>query len=319
MSLLNYECSHYRVDSGVPLLIVPPHERRTALGTGGDIRSDRFKGLNSYDRVVFFMAAIHPRQADLPHRLALASMTRNRADADGTPGALVAEYYAQRASLGLLITEGTQPSDDGQGYLATPGIYTPEHIKRWRDVADAVHAGGGHLFIQLMHVGRISHPDNTPHHRQPVAPSPIAAEQDMFTPTGVQKTPVPRELTRDNINTVIGEFRHAAAPAIAAGADGVEIHAANGYLLHQFLSPNANHRTDEYGGSVENRSRFVVEVATAVAEEIGGRSHRNPYLARLPPRWARRGRHHRGARPIPAPRRRTRGLEPRLPARPPPR
>ncbi|MFE9201909.1 alkene reductase [Micromonospora sp. NPDC007230] len=206
---------------------------------------------------------------ELPHRLALAPMTRNRANADGTPGELAAEYYSQRASLGLLITEGTQPSADGQGYPGTPGIYTPEHVEGWRKVADAVHKKGGHLFIQLMHVGRISHPDNTPHHRQPVAPSAISAEQDMFTATGPQKTPVPRELGTEEIQDVIGEFRHAAASAIAAGADGVEIHAANGYLLHQFLAPNANRRTDSYGGSIENRARFTIEVAQAVADEIG--------------------------------------------------
>ncbi|KXK61683.1 1,2-oxophytodienoate reductase [Micromonospora rosaria] len=205
----------------------------------------------------------------LPHRLALAPMTRNRANPDGTPGELAAEYYRQRAALGLLITEGTQPSEDGQGYLTTPGIYTPEHIAGWAKVADAVHEKGGHLFIQLMHVGRISHPDNTPHHRQPVAPSAISAEQDMFTTEGPKKTPVPRELSVAEIQDVIGEFRHAAASAIAAGADGVEIHAANGYLLHQFLAPNANQRTDSYGGSIENRARFVVEVTQAVAEEIG--------------------------------------------------
>lgn len=205
----------------------------------------------------------------LHHRLALAPMTRNRAEPDGTPGALAATYYGQRASLGLVITEGAQPSADGQGYLNTPGIYTPEHIEGWRTVADAVHDGGGALFVQLMHVGRMSHPDNTPHHRQPVAPSAISAKQEMFTAAGPQTTPVPRELSVDDIRTTIIDFRHAAASAIAAGADGVEIHGANGYLLHQFLSPNANHRTDSYGGSVENRSRFVVEVAQAVAEEIG--------------------------------------------------
>lgn len=208
-------------------------------------------------------------RVELPHRLALAPMTRNRAEPDGTPGELVAEYYGQRASLGLIITEGTQPSADGQGYLNTPGIYTDDHIAGWRGVADAVHAGGGSLFIQLMHVGRVSHPDNTPHHRQPVAPSAIAPGQEMFTATGPQPIPTPRELTVEDIQTTIAEFRHAAASAIAAGADGVEIHGANGYLLHQFLSPNANHRTDSYGGSVENRSRFVVEVAQAVADEIG--------------------------------------------------
>ncbi|MBU5422172.1 alkene reductase [Cellulomonas hominis] len=206
---------------------------------------------------------------ELPHRLALAPMTRNRANADGTPGDLAAEYYGQRSSLGLLITEGTQPSADGQGYFNTPGIYTPEHVEGWRAVADTVHAGGGHLFVQLMHVGRISHPDNTPHHRQPVAPSAISAEQEIFTPTGPQQTPMPRALSVEEIAATVADFRHAAASAIAAGADGVEIHAANGYLLHQFLAPNANHRTDAYGGSVENRARFVVEVARAVAEEIG--------------------------------------------------
>ncbi|MFC8593089.1 alkene reductase [Streptomyces atroolivaceus] len=208
-------------------------------------------------------------RVELPHRLAMAPLTRSRANADGTPGPLAATYYGQRASLGLIITEGTQPSADGQGYPNTPGIHTPEQIAGWREVTDAVHAGGGTLFIQLMHVGRLSHPDNTPHHRQPVAPSAISADQDIFTATGPKKTPVPRELSIQDIQTTIADFRHAAASAIAAGADGVEIHGANGYLLHQFLSPNANHRTDTYGGSIENRSRLVVEVARAVAEEIG--------------------------------------------------
>jgi 2,4-dienoyl-CoA reductase-like NADH-dependent reductase (Old Yellow Enzyme family) len=208
-------------------------------------------------------------RVDLPHRLALAPMTRSRSNPDGTPGDLAAEYYGQRASLGLIITEGTQPSEDGQGYPNTPGIYTPEQIEGWRKITDKVHAGGGAVFIQLMHVGRMYHPDNTPHHRQPVAPSAISADQEIFTPTGLQKTAAPRELSIDDIRTTVAEFRHAAASAIAAGADGVEIHGANGYLLHQFLSPNANHRTDSYGGTVENRSRFVIEIAQAVAGEIG--------------------------------------------------
>ncbi|MFZ2511976.1 MAG: alkene reductase [Gordonia sp. (in: high G+C Gram-positive bacteria)] len=205
----------------------------------------------------------------LPHRLALAPMTRNRADSDGTPSALAAEYYAQRASLGLLITEGTQPSADGQGYLGTPGIYTPAHIAGWRDVTSAVHHAGGYLFIQLMHVGRQSHSDNTPHHRVPVAPSAIASDQDFVTPTGIQKASTPRALATDEVSEVVAEFVHAARSAIEAGADGVEIHAANGYLLHQFLAPNANQRIDQYGGSIENRARFVIEVAHAVAGAIG--------------------------------------------------
>lgn len=205
----------------------------------------------------------------LPHRLAMAPMTRSRALEDGTPGELSPLYYAQRASLGLLITEGTQPSDDGQGYLWTPGIYTDKHIEGWKRVTDAVHAAGGFLFIQLMHVGRISHPDNTPHHRQPVAPSAIAPGVQMFTSNGMLDIPVPRELSMGEIKSTIDDFRRAAAAAIRAGADGVEIHGANGYIIQQFISENANTRTDNYGGSIVNRSRFAIEVAAAVANEIG--------------------------------------------------
>lgn len=190
---------------------------------------------HSHD-LVLSLATVHSRT---PGPAALAPMTRSRADLDGTLGDLAAEYYGQRASLGLIITEGTQPSEDGQGYMNTPGIYTPEHIEGWRKITNAAHAGGGAVFIQLMHVGRMSHPDNTPHHRQPVAPSAISADQEIFTPTGPQITPTPRELSAEDIQATIADFRHAAASAIAAGADGVEIHGANGYLLHQFLSPNA--------------------------------------------------------------------------------
>ncbi len=206
---------------------------------------------------------------NLAHRLAMAPMTRSRALPDGTPGALSPLYYAQRASLGLLISEGTQPSDDGQGYMFTTGIYTENHIAGWKKVADHVHAAGGHLFIQLMHVGRISHPDNTPHHRQAVAPSAIAPGIQMFTASGMQNIPVPRALSTKEVQSTIDEFRGAAAAAIRAGADGVEIHGANGYLVHQFMAENANVRTDQYGGTAENRARFGIEVARAVAEEIG--------------------------------------------------
>lgn len=205
----------------------------------------------------------------LPHRLALAPMTRNRAQPDGTPGHLAVEYYAQRASLGLLITEGTQPSADGQGYPLSPGIHTPEHVAGWRAVAEAVHAAGGHFAIQLMHAGRWGHPDNTPHHRLPVAPSAVSAGQRIPTLAGMRETPIPGALDAAEIPGVIDEFRRAAACAIEAGADAVEVHAANGYLLHQFLSPDANLRTDAYGGSIEKRARLAVEVAEAVAQEIG--------------------------------------------------
>lgn len=205
----------------------------------------------------------------LPHRLAMAPMTRDRSTPEGVPTRLNAVYYAQRASLALIVTEGTQPSEDGQGYLLTPGIHTAEQIAGWRQVSDAVHAEGGRIVIQLMHVGRVSHPDNTPHGRQPVAPSAVRPEASMFTAGGMQPIPEPRELSKSDIAQTVQDFRRAAAAAIEAGADGVEIHGANGYLLHQFLSSNANQRTDEYGGSVENRIRFAVEVATAVADEIG--------------------------------------------------
>ncbi|GAA4974590.1 alkene reductase [Kineococcus glutinatus] len=205
----------------------------------------------------------------LPHRLAMAPMTRDRSRPDGVPSDLNREYYRQRASMALIITEGIQPSDDGQGYLLTPGIYTDAHVAGWREVTDAVHEAGGRIVAQLMHAGRVAHPDNTPHHRQPVAPSPVPAAGTMFTASGPQEFPTPRALGAEEIPGVVEEFRHAASSAIAAGFDGVEVHGANGYLVHQFLSDNANLRTDDYGGSVENRIRFAVEVVTAVAAEIG--------------------------------------------------
>lgn len=205
----------------------------------------------------------------LQNRLVMAPMTRSRAQYDGTPGELAAEYYAQRAGVGLIVTEGTQPSDDGQGYLTTPGIYTDAHVAGWKTTTDAVHDKGGHLFIQLMHAGRMSHPDNTPHHRPGVAPSAIAPGTQMFTAKGMQDIPVPRALTTEEVRQTVQDFRHAARRAIEAGADGVEIHGANAYLIQQFFAPSANTRTDAYGGSIENRARFAIEVATAIAEEIG--------------------------------------------------
>ena len=208
-------------------------------------------------------------RATLPNRIVMAPMTRSRAQADGTPGASAATYYAQRASAGLIIAEGTQPSDDGQGYLTTPGIYTDAHVAGWKQVTDAVHAKGGHLYIQIMHAGRMSHPDNTPHHRPGVAPSAIAPGVGMFTATGMQPIPVPRALSTEEVQQTVEDFRFAARRAIEAGADGVEIHGANGYLIQQFIAPNANTRSDRYGGSIENRARFAIEVATAIAEEIG--------------------------------------------------
>jgi N-ethylmaleimide reductase len=204
----------------------------------------------------------------LPNRVVMAPLTRNRADGDGVPQAIAATYYGQRATAGLIITEGTQPSAVGQGYLNTPGIHSPEQIAGWREVADSVHAGGGRIVVQLMHAGRIAHPDNK-HGLQTIAPSAIAAPGEIITATGQQAYVVPRALETDAIAGVVADFVHASRSAIEAGLDGVELHAANGYLLHQFLAPSSNHRTDAYGGSPANRARLVIEVAAAVADAIG--------------------------------------------------
>jgi NADH:flavin oxidoreductases, Old Yellow Enzyme family len=205
----------------------------------------------------------------LKNRLVMAPMTRSRAQFDGTPGERAAEYYGQRASIGLIVSEGAQPSDDGQGYLTTPGIYTNAHVAGWKKIADAVHERGSRLFIQLMHAGRMSHPENTPHHRQGIAPSAIAPGIDIFTATGMKPIPVPHAMSIEEVHQTIQDFRHAARCAIEAGADGVEIHGANAYIVQQFLSPNSNERTDEYGGSIENRCRYAIETARAIADEIG--------------------------------------------------
>src|SRR4051794_3573630 len=203
----------------------------------------------------------------LPNRLVMAPLTRNRAE-DTVPGDLAVEYYAQRASAGLIITEGSQPSARGQGYLNTPGFHSPEQLAGWRRVADAVHAKGGRIVAQLMHAGRISHPDNTGG-EEIIAPSALAAPDEMFTADGPKPFPVPREIATDEIPAVIDEYVTAARNAIEAGLDGVEVHAANGYLIHQFLAPGSNERTDGYGGSPGNRARFGIEVTRAVAEAIG--------------------------------------------------
>jgi N-ethylmaleimide reductase len=204
---------------------------------------------------------------DLKNRLVMAPLTRNRAE--GTvPGDLAVEYYAQRASAGLIITEGSQPSARGQGYMNTPGFHSPEQIAGWRRVADAVHANGGRIVAQLMHAGRISHPDNTGG-QEIIAPSALAAPDEMFTADGMKPYPVPRAIETDEIPAVIDEYVTAARNAIEAGLDGVEVHAANGYLIHQFLAPGSNQRSDEYGGSPANRARFGIEVTRAVAEAIG--------------------------------------------------
>jgi N-ethylmaleimide reductase len=199
----------------------------------------------------------------LNSRIVMAPMTRSRALEGNVPTPLAATYYAQRASAGLIVTEGTQVSPQGVGYIRTPGIHSPEQLAGWKVITDAVHAAGGKIFAQLWHVGRISHPDFH-NGALPVAPSAIAAEGEVFTHNGKTKMVAPRALETDEIPGILEQFRHGAQVAKAAGFDGVEIHGANGYLLDQFLRDSSNHRDDVYGGSIENRARLPIAVAEAV-------------------------------------------------------
>lgn len=205
----------------------------------------------------------------LANRFVMAPLTRNRAGAGFVPGDLAAEYYRQRASAGLIISEATQISQQGQGYQDTPGIYAPAQVEGWRKVTDAVHAKGGRIFLQLWHVGRVSHIDLQPNAQSPVAPSAIPAKTKTFVNNGFVDVSEPRALEPEELPEIVNDFRRAAANAIAAGFDGVEVHGANGYLLDQFAKDGANIRTDAYGGSIENRARLMLEVTAAVVNEIG--------------------------------------------------
>lgn len=203
----------------------------------------------------------------LANRIVMAPMTRNRAPGN-LPNALMAEYYGQRASAGLIVTEGTAPAASGRGYIDIPGLYSAEQVEGWRQVANRVHDAGGKIFAQIMHVGRISHPDFQ-EGTQPVAPSAIAAKGDIFTHGGMKPMAVPRALEESEIEGLVEAYAQAARNAREAGLDGVEIHGANGYLPNQFLAPNANQRTDRWGGSAENRARFLVSITEASAGAIG--------------------------------------------------
>jgi N-ethylmaleimide reductase len=206
-------------------------------------------------------------ELDLPNRVVMAPMTRARAAAGGLATPSMASYYAQRATAGLIVTEGVQPNLIGQSNPATPGLHTDAQTASWRQVTDAVHANGGRLFAQLMHGGRVSHPDTTG--LQPVGPSALAAPGTVFTPTGPQPVPVPRALETDEVPEQAASYAQAARRAIDAGFDGVELHGANGYLITQFLSTSSNRRTDRSGGSVAGRTRFAVEAAAATVDAIG--------------------------------------------------
>ncbi|WP_315838203.1 alkene reductase [Bradyrhizobium prioriisuperbiae] len=205
----------------------------------------------------------------LANRAVMAPLTRNRALAGFVPNPLAVEYYGQRASAGLLISEATQVSQQGQGYQDTPGIYSQEQIAGWRKVTDRVHERGGHIYLQLWHVGRISHTDLQPNNGAPVAPSAIRAKGKTFVGGTFADVSEPRALELAEIPGIIDDFKRGAANAIAAGFDGVEVHGANGYLLEQFAKDGINKRTDSYGGSIENRAKLILEVSQAVVAEVG--------------------------------------------------
>jgi len=204
---------------------------------------------------------------ELTNRMVMAPMTRNRADENGDPNDLMVEYYKQRSSFGLIITEGTAPAHVGKAYPGIPGIYTESQVAGWKKVTQAVHESGGQIFIQLMHSGRISHTKITG--LDPISPSAVKPAGELFTGTGMDPFETPKAMSLQDISNTKTEFVTAAKNAIAAGFDGVELHGANGYLLHQFIAPNSNTRSDEYGGSIENRCKFVIEVINAVVEAIG--------------------------------------------------
>lgn len=206
---------------------------------------------------------------ELPNRVVMAPLTRNRAHPDGTPHEMAIRYYRQRASAGLIFTEATQVSPMGKGYINTPGIHSDAQTAAWKRITDAVHAGGGRVFLQLWHVGRISHTSLLPDGQSPVSASAVRANAQTFAASGFVDTSEPRALETDEIPALLEEYRRAAKRAVEAGFDGVEVHSANGYLLDQFLHSHTNLRSDAYGGSPENRARLTLEVTQAVADVIG--------------------------------------------------
>jgi N-ethylmaleimide reductase len=236
------------------------------LGKAGSIGETKQQG----DKIMSnFFDGLKIGDVELKNRIFMAPMTRSRANDEGVQPDFVADYYAQRASGGLLISEAVNVSPMAKGYVRTPGIYTPEQIDSWRKVPAAVHARGGKIFMQLFHTGRIALPDFLPDNQQPVAPSDVAATGQNYTDAGMKDFVQPRALTNDEVKATVRDFAAAAKNAIDAGFDGVELHAASGYLVQQFLMKPVNLRTDEYGGSIENRTRFLFEILDAMSAAIG--------------------------------------------------
>jgi N-ethylmaleimide reductase len=249
----------------IPLALAPSGARLTGKATHGVAAATEDAAMAD-DSPLFTPTRLG--DIAIANRVVMAPMTRNRAR--GTvPGPLNAAYYAQRASAGLIITEGTSPSPDGHGYADIPGLHTPAQVEGWRGVAQAVHAAGGRIVAQIMHTGRIAHPDNMGD-LPIIGPSAVAAAGMMRTPAGPKPHPVPEALDEAGIARIIADYANAARNAIAADLDGIEIHAANGYLPNQFLAPNANRRTDRWGGNPEGRSRFALAVLDAAIAAIGG-------------------------------------------------
>ncbi|CAM3861889.1 alkene reductase [Xenorhabdus thuongxuanensis] len=208
-------------------------------------------------------------EIELSNRIVMAPLTRGRTNEDGIPNELNATYYVQRVSAGLIISEAANISAQGRGYAMTPGIWTEDQVAGWKKVTDAIHVAGGKIVMQLWHVGRFSHVDLQPNREAPVAPSVMETDGNVFTNRGIERASIPRALGTNEIPYIIEQYRHAAKCAKRAGFDGVEVHAANNYLLEQFLRDSTNHRTDQYGGSIENRARLILEVVDAVAHIWG--------------------------------------------------
>src|SRR5882762_6150166 len=219
---------------------------------------------------------------ELNNRIVMAPMTRGRANDEGIQPRYAAEYYGQRASAGLIITEATNISPMAKGYVRTPGIYSDEQVESWRPIPDEVHARGGKIFLQIFHTGRIALPDFLPEHTQPVAPSAVRAKGQNYTDEGMKEFVTPREITREEIAQTVRDFAAAATNAIKAGFDGVELHSASGYIVQQFLSTNGNLRSDEYGGSIENRTRFLFEVLDAMIAAVGSERVGVKFSPRIP-------------------------------------